>query len=176
MDTMAGLSYRATYLFLFHFIMDWENVEIEHELEMSKAYRRDWAKHHGIHLDSAFSRASPSYVGAAICCTCRCRTAPGGPWRQHAKRILRHHVCVLFVLPGAMNMRRKRRPLQRLLTLANVPCSHMVFNVKWAPSAVVEDEKAVVVTSEVAVLPYDFYCEVDTKCSCGGRECRCSDF
>ena len=60
---MAGLSYRATYLFLFHFIMDWENVEIEHELEMSKAYGRDWAKHHGIHLDSAFSRASRRMSG-----------------------------------------------------------------------------------------------------------------
>ena len=49
----------------------------------------------------------------------------------------------------------------------------MTFTVKWTPSAVVEEENAVAVTSEVgncAVLPYDFYCEVDTKCDCSASK------
>ena len=39
--------------------------------------------------------------------------------------------------------------------------------------AVVEEEKAVAVTSEVgncAVLPYDFYCDVGTKCDCSASK------
>ena len=44
--------------------------------------------------------------------------------------------------------------------------------VEEKPVAVVVEEKLVAVISEVgncAVLPYDPYCEVGTKCSCGGR-------